>query len=385
MKIQVIRFAMLALLIVVSNIADASEPFPKGLPQTPDFFPVAVWLQNPSNAKAYGDIGINLYVGLWKGPTEDQLNQLEKAGIRVICGQNENALKFRERNTIAGWMHGDEPDNAQSLGQGKGYGPPILPSKIKGDYERIRRTDPDRPILLNLGQGVAWDGYYGRGVRTNHPEDYREYAKGGDIVSFDIYPAAHENKEIAGKLEYVPKGVERLRNWTDGKKQVWCCIETTRISNLNRKPSPSQVRSEVWMAIIHGAKGIIYFSHQFKPKFIEAGLLVDSEMAREVKSINQQIHQLAPVLNRPDAKNVASVESLNQDVPVDFMVKQLANKTFIFAAAMRDKKTVVRMKIPDKTIKKIKVVGENRSITPEDGHWNDHFQGYGVHIYEVEK
>ena len=29
------------------------------------------------------------------------------------------------------------------------------------------------------------------------------------------------------------------------------------------------------MALIHGADGIIYFAHQFKPKFIEAGLLAD--------------------------------------------------------------------------------------------------------------
>ena len=90
-------------------------------------------------------------------------------------------------------MHGDEPDNAQSLGEGKGYGPPILPEKIVESYERIRAADPTRPVLLNLGQGVAWDGYYGRGVRTNHPEDYPEYVKGCDIASFDIYPVAHDN------------------------------------------------------------------------------------------------------------------------------------------------------------------------------------------------
>ena len=385
MKQDLLRFATIALLLAISSIASGSEPSSKGLQHSSDFFPVGVWLQDPSNARAYGGIGINIYVGLWKGPTEEQLNQLDRSGIRVICGQNERSLKFLDRKTIAGWMHGDEPDNAQSLGQGKGYGPPILPSKIIEDYNRIRKADPDRPILLNLGQGVAWDGYYGRGVRTNHPEDYREYAKGGDIVSFDIYPAAHENKEIAGKLEYVTKGVDRLRSWTDDSKQVWCCIETTRINNLNRKPSPIQVRSEVWMALIHGAKGIIYFSHQFKPKFIEAGLLADQEMAREVKSINQQIHQLAPVLNQPDVNHLASVESLGREIPIDFMVKQHADKTYIFAASMRDSKSDVLIKLQDKSVKKVKVVGENRSIETHEGQWTDQFIGYGVHIYEAEK
>ena len=56
------------------------------------------------------------------------------------------------------------------------------------------------------------------------------------------------------------------------------------------------------MALIHGARGIIYFAHQFKPKFIEAGLLADEEMARGVAALNRQIRELAPVLNSPDAE-----------------------------------------------------------------------------------
>ena len=94
-------------------------------------------------------------------------------------------------------MHGDEPDNAQSLPGGKGYGPPIPPEKIVDDYERITARPTRRGrCMLNLGQGVAWDGWYGRGVRTNHPEDYPEYVKGGDIVSFDIYPVNATHKDV---------------------------------------------------------------------------------------------------------------------------------------------------------------------------------------------
>ncbi len=61
--------------------------------------------------------------------------------------------------TIVGWMHGDEPDNAQELPGGKGYGPPMPPAKIVAEYEAIRKADPTRPVMLNLGQGVAWDGW----------------------------------------------------------------------------------------------------------------------------------------------------------------------------------------------------------------------------------
>lgn len=389
MKVRptIVWLLLLPLVLCPMGLTGAAEPFARGLPARPDFFPVAVWLQDPVNAPRYRDIGINLYVGLWRGPTPDQLDKLDQAGIKLICGQNRQALEFLDRVTIVGWMHGDEPDNAQSLGPGKGYGPPILPSKIEEDYEKIRLADPTRPILLNLGQGVAWDAYYGRGVRTNHPEDYREYARGSDIVSFDIYPAVHENKAVAGQLWYVPRGVERLRQWTDNRKPVWSCIETTRISNVNRKPTPQEVRTEVWMALIHGARGLVYFSHQFKPKFIEAGLLADPEMAAAVKAINQQIQALAPVLNGQDVDhNAAEVKSLNPEVPVAWMVKKHAGQTYLFTVAMHKGATDATIAIPALAQPAtVTVLGEDRKIDMVNGQFSDHFKPYEVHLYQIGK
>ena len=91
--------------------------------ESKDKFPVAVWLQAPANAEKYRAIGVNLYVGLWQGPTAAQLEQLQGAGMLVICEQNEEALKEKWRGTVVGWMHGDEPDNAQER-KGGGYGSP---------------------------------------------------------------------------------------------------------------------------------------------------------------------------------------------------------------------------------------------------------------------
>ena len=125
-------------------------------------------------------------------------------GQLTICAQNDVGLSSENADVIVGWMHGDEPDNAQPRRDRNGYGPPILPGVIVTEYERIRQRDASRPVLLNLGQGVAFDQYIGRGVRRNHPEDYPEYIKGCDIASFDIYPAVHRNEEVAGKLEFRP-------------------------------------------------------------------------------------------------------------------------------------------------------------------------------------
>jgi hypothetical protein len=192
------RNAMTGLIVLAAALAGpagAEEPkFSRGLPTSPDFFPVAVWLQSPSNAQKYKDIGINLYVGLYRGPTAEQLDALDAAGMRVFPGQNRSALGFIDRPTIVGWLQNDEPDNAQARRGGGGYGPPVAPEAVVKRYDEIRKADPTRPVLLNLGQGVAWDGWYGRGVRTNHPEDYPEYAKGATSSRSTSTPRARPTR-----------------------------------------------------------------------------------------------------------------------------------------------------------------------------------------------
>jgi len=367
--------------------SDGASPYVKwrnGPSHDAGFFPIAVWLQNPSKAKKYHSAGFNTYVGLWRGPTEKQLAELKIAGMKVICHQNKVGLKHIDDPTIIGWMHGDEPDNAQSLGRNKGYGPPIPPKKIIGDYQEIHRADPTRPVLLNLGQGVAWDGWHGRGVRTNHPEDYPEYVKGCDIASFDIYPVVHSKPQVAGKLWYVARGVERLVKWTEGKKVLWNCIECTRINNPERKATPQQVRCEVWMSIIHGSMGLIYFVHEWQPRFNESALLSDPEMLLEVTAINRQIIELAPVLNSPTIKDTVSVSSDNKDVPVAVMMKKYEGMTYFFAVGMRDGQTIatfiVRGLNNDRTVE---VLGENRTITSKDGVFKDNFRAWDVHLYRI--
>ncbi len=376
-------FLFVALFVASESILSAASLWTNGVVASATQFPIAVWLQNPSNAERFKAAGINLYVGLYRGPTEEQLATLARAGMRVICSQNARALTFTNNPTIVGWMHGDEPDNAQSLGQGKGYGPPILPEVIVRNYERIRANDPSRPVLLNLGQGVAYDNYIGRGVRRRHMEDYPEYIKGCDIASFDIYPVVHENAEVAGKLEFVAKGVERLRQWSRDEKVVWNCIECTRISNVERQATPEQVRSEVWMSLIHGSRGIIYFVHQFKPTFREAALLDDAEMMRAVTSINKQIQELAPVLAGPSVTNLVTVESAS-DVPVASMVKQHNGATYVFAVAMRNKATRCTFKFARGGKEATwEVLGESRTIDASNLQFSDEFQPYGVHLYRV--
>jgi hypothetical protein len=360
--------ALTSLACAVTGSAAACQRWKNGPPHDDSFFPIAVWLQPPAKAAQYREAGFNTYVGLWKGPTEEQLAELKKSGMKLICDQNEVALRHLDDATIIGWMHGDEPDNAQELSSGKGYGPPILPEKIVADYQRIRAADPTRPVLLNLGQGVAFDDYIGRGVRRNHPEDYVEYVKGCDIASFDIYPVVHDRPEVAGKLWFVPQGVERLVRWAGPK----------------RKATPQQVRAEAWMSLIHGSRGLIYFVHEWQPRFDESALLNDPEMLAAVTVLNRQITRLAPVLKRPALPEAASVSTEDPALPVATTVREREGTTYLFAAGMRDGRTSATFRVKGrKGDGLVEVLDENRTIRAKDGTFTDALEPWAVHLYAL--
>ncbi|MET9019150.1 hypothetical protein ABZV93_04120 [Actinopolymorpha sp. NPDC004070] len=352
----------------------ANGPCPR---PNPGYFPIGVWLQEPSLAPQYQQAGINLYVGLWQGPTEEQLTTLAQHGMSVLADQNDVALRRGGRPPVVGWTQMDEPDNAQPL-PGGGYGPPVDPAVIVARYRQMVSADRTRPVFLNLGRGVADDDWIGRGPDASL-DDYPKYVRGADIVSFDVYPVAD-----GLPLYLVAKGVDRLRTWAGRRKIVWNFVETTNISG-NNQVTPHQFRAEVWMSLIHGSRGILYFVHRFAPEFDAARLLHDPVMLAAVTRENALIHRLAPVLNRPSVAGAVAVTSSNSAVPIDTMVKRQAGVTYVFAVAMRPASTVGRFVLSGSAAgaSRVEVVDEDRTLAVSQGRFSDSFDGYGVHIYRI--
>ena len=336
------------------------------------YFPIAVWLQSPRNAEAYKAIGINLYVGLWRGPNEDQLKQLADAGMPVLAGMKE---RLTGSSVLRGWTMMDEPDNAQAK-PGGGYGSCVLPPVMMEQYRKWRAADPTRPVYLNLGQGVVNEKYVGRGSECGrHDEHYAEYIAATDIVSYDVYPV---NSKYP--LWWVGAGVDRLRKWAKYEKPVWNWIEGSTIRGEG-KPTPAQLKSEVWMSIIHGSMGIGYFCHQFKPTSDEAAPLHDAEMRQAMKEINGRITELARVLN---TRSVANGVIVDASVPIDTMLKRFGGETYLFAMGARpDGETMAKFQLRETGDADVTVMGEGRTLKARKGAFEDRFGEYEVHLYRI--
>jgi hypothetical protein len=369
---------VVGVLLFVGQFVSAGELQENGFPADANFFPIGVWLQSAHRAASYKAIGINTFVGLYEGPTEEQLAELAREGMFAVAEQNDVGLTSVNRHVIKAWMQQDEPDNAQPLFLGL-HGTCIPAKSVVLRTQELKIRDPTRPVMINFGQGVANEFWRGRGSCSGDEHYYDVAIHGADILSYDIYPVNSRTPQVKGKLEYVARGVTNLMRRVAKNQSVWMTLETTALDFGNR-PTPEQVRAEVWMALIHGATGIVYFVHEFAPEFREDAIFRYPDIVEEVAKTNQLIKSLSPVLRSPSISGTVSVNSQN---PIATMVKVYENTTYIFAVAMQNAPSAVQITIDQVHQTNARVIGEDRSVTITQGTFEDRFEGYGVHLYEV--
>ncbi len=363
----------------------------KGVPADPGFFPIAVWLQQSFHAAELAGIGVNVYVGNNAGTDPlmaSDLATLKANGIYAIIGQDSVGLASIDDPTVVGWwMSPDEPDNAQSDGQG-GYGPPVDPSVLVTQYAAYKAADPTRPVFLGLGQGVAYDGWEGRG--SNAPPE-SQYVPASDIIAFDIYPynncGGDPNEQVTcGQFWLNASGVDRLHQWSGRSQAVWTDFETTVIgAGTTSGPTPAETVSEVWLALIHGANGVLYFIDSWNPSFREDAIFETPAMVTAVTALDAQIKALAPELNSATLPGLVEVSSMNAAVPVDTMVKAHGTSLYVFSAVSRAGTTTGSFVVKGMTGNGVaKVVGEGRTIDVVAGKFSDAFAANAVHIYVLD-
>jgi hypothetical protein len=375
---RIATFVLAALLTIGPRALAADGALPNGFPADPDFFPLGVWLQWAGRAPLYQAIGINTIVGQYEGPTEAQLGELAQHGMYAVVEQNDAALASPNDAIIKGWMQGDEPDNAQPVASGQ-WGPCIPAAEVARRTLAMKARDPTRPVMLNFGRGVADETWPGRGPCTGDVAYYDTAIVGADILTFDIYPVASDTPHVQGRLEYVARGVANLKRRATDKQAVWGVIETTAIQ-MQQHVTPAELRTEVWMALIHGATGIVYFAHEWTGGFREDGIFRHPEIVAAVGKTNEIVRALAPVLNSP---TIAGQVAVSSTVPIATLTKRQGETLYLFAVAMQREASTPWFAIRGLRDGQATVIDEDRTVAIKDGILEDSFPGYGVHLCRI--
>ena len=349
-----------------------TTPASSGLPTSSSFFPIAVFDQSPSGgdvqapytnqAQAMAAEGININIGensnsevtadleascaagtyLFGG------NSVTAATVPVVeadanaadstaypnCSKNMVAYQVGDEGCssttpglLAGVMAAD-PTRLANWGQSGGF-PAAMPcptiaaasSIVSGDvYENINTYIGAADSTCNVKGGQS-DCTYGYGIQTSR------------------YVAAAGGKPVWTDVE---TGSDAL----GFSEAQGACNSTTNLcpQGNEQRATPEQVDSDVWLSIINGAKGIIYFcddSTTGADACLGGGAngnpsacAPTCDIAANLTYIDSNVSLYAPELNSSNTSGV-TVSSSNSAVPVDEMTKVVGNTTYIFTEADR--------------------------------------------------
>ena len=355
--------------------------FAHGLPTARGYFPIGAWFRSaqPTDIRAYRDFGMNLFVGVENPELTDEA-AIRAAGMRSLVQLDERTRFDDLGREVAGWLLDDEID--MRIGPGKGY-------------DAMRRANAGAPRdgrarYANYGKGVAWwetDGQARRFVNG-----YQQ------LVSADTYWFTDPNERgsvVGGASRYGRAAsygwtVERMR-FLDGldhrRKPIWSFVETgwpftETAAQGGRRIRPAEARAAVWQSIIAGARGIIYFDHQFGGPCRESVIRGEcyAHTRAALRATNEQITRLAPVLNSP---SVAGGWSADRSIAA--MVKWDGRHLYVFSGSRAGRPGTAAWTLPCLGDAAAVRLGEPGKVPVEDGALRDRFaNANAVHIYRID-
>jgi hypothetical protein len=296
---------------------------------------------------------------------------LRANGMKALVQADERTRFTGIGSETAGWLLADEIDMTG--------GPPAC----HGSLETVKNSLP--------ADGRARYNNYGKGVLLWQSDaEAACFIDAQELVSSDLY--WHTDPEAArgrGRSAAYGRTVDRQRflDGLDGeRKPIWNVVETgwpwsENPARHGGRIMPAEARAAVWHSIIAGARGIVYFDHQWGGACDQS--VIRGECYRDtgaaLKATNRRLSSLAPVLNSPTVTSGHSASSA-----VRTMVKWDGANLYVFAGSSGSGSTA-SVSIPCVGNATATVLGESRAVPVSNGTFSDGFaDGNAIHIYRID-
>lgn len=295
---------------------------------------------------------------------------------RIRRGQSTRAELLSDidaRSThpaMLGWYLVDEPEG---IGEASEH-------TVRSLYNTVKETDADHPCSLVIMSPAA----------------ARLYSSAADIVWVDPYPIPDL------PVTYVSECLDGTIKAAGKDKPVWGVLQAFdwnvwRKGSIDKvhRPTPEEERCMTYLALVHGAKGIIYWSWGGSKYYMGDF----PEQWRVMKGIAGELRELTPVL-AGGKDNGAEVRVVPRTAPLDTMVKQLEDEYYLFAVNRTEKPCEAALRLKLRTQAGMKagtgrergragidataeVLFENRSVPVKAHAIRDRFSPLAVHVYRV--
>jgi len=366
-----------ALLPVVTSVAQ-ERPLPHATPRRPATQPavprfiIGVFQQPVGSFDSWKVRGVNTLAG-YEGESgsrrisnHDWTEAAAAKGFFYIKQPGEDLELEAKDPNLLGWMHSDEPDVRK---------PPADPKGLVEQYREWKKAGPSVPVFVNFSGGNVLGGKVSREV-------YQEYMKGADWVGNDFYAVTGYNRP--DWLWKVGAAVDSLREWSGGKPQfavIECSAQRLSWTPKNtRGVTADEFRAEVWHAVIHGVKGVIYFPQQIGEGFRYDA--VTQKVALEMVVVNKRLTELGAVLSSEMNPHVASAKP-QAAAPMEIGWRISGGRLYLIALNFSDdfvKGQHIKLGVEMGSVKSL---WETRMPEVKSGEITDDFGPYEVRVYDV--
>ncbi len=296
-------------------------------------------------------------------PTATYLKDKAWEGIKG----NENIVPavikaYRTHPAILAWYLNDEIPRA-------------LAPKMKNYYMDVRNADPNHPCYI---------------VLCNMSE-LKYFPDTTDIMGVDPYPIP------SNPITTVSQWMDDANVSVHGHKPTWLVpqafawyqygainpnrghVPSAEELKTGRAPTYDESRCMTYLALTHGAKGLIYYCYydlRVLPHY--------KEIWTGMKKLGQEVKTLSPVLLSPsDLGTVAYTPSKS---PIHTKLKQCDGKLYLIAVNAGNTPCTVTFDIKKKLGTLASVMFENRDIRDIQGtKLTDNFKPLEVHVYDLGK
>jgi hypothetical protein len=244
--------------------------------------------------------------------------------------------------------------------------------------EVLREEDPHHPLMVGDSKDVI-----GRIEKTRRDFFPLEHMDLGMWWWYPI-PLATAAKPDALEGDEGKPGTDELAppSWLVNRntdKPLWAGVQSYKKPKNGRYPNPTEYRAQAYIALIHGAKGLMWYGGSVTGG---AYLNVEESNWEYLKKLAREMNDMGPVFM---GKTLDAPRFSPPTAPISVMLKNAGGRTVLIAANRGGKRIEVTFDSPAIPAGAAKVLHENRDVSTGAGKLADPFEPYAVRVYELRR
>ena len=224
------------------------------------------------------------------------------------------------------------------------------------------------------------------GCSRENDQRYADFVDSTTGFLPELYPI---HKKTGNHIADVIRGMKNIQAaWKMAGRvtPVWAIIQDFEGWGWQRYPTNEEERCMVYLAIIHGAQGITWYTYAYRGD--KHGAPWDPKVWAYLKGLAGQLASLSDVLTSRDPKQEQKVEVLEGPAlgdlgypSINLRLKEHNAARYLLAA--NSALQTVRARITAPGLKDgAEVLFENRKVAAKDGQLQDTFAPLAVHVYK---